>query len=66
MSIPAFYLSALAYVAAPAFGHQIDTESIISAFAAAPSSVKIATKTVLAAPFVFHLSNGVRHLVITD
>ncbi|KAG2194625.1 hypothetical protein INT46_000087 [Mucor plumbeus] len=59
----AFYLGALAYVAAPAVGVTIDTASIISAAAAAPFAVKFAAKATVAAPFVFHCLNGVRHLV---
>lgn len=59
----AFYLGALAYVAAPALGVTIDTASIISAATAAPFALKFAAKTTVAAPFVFHCLNGVRHLV---
>lgn len=59
----AFYLGALAYVAAPAAGITIDTASIISAAAAAPVALKVAAKATVAFPFVFHCLNGVRHLV---
>ncbi|KAI7907972.1 succinate dehydrogenase cytochrome b560 subunit [Cokeromyces recurvatus] len=59
----AFYLSALAYLAAPAFGATVDTASIISTVAAAPVAAKVVAKTTVAFPFVFHCLNGVRHLV---
>ncbi|RCH84514.1 cytochrome b subunit of succinate dehydrogenase, Sdh3p [Rhizopus azygosporus] len=59
----AFYLSALAYLAAPALGYTVDTASIVSAAAAAPFAAKVVAKTTLAAPFVFHSLNGVRHLL---
>ncbi|KAI8981443.1 succinate dehydrogenase cytochrome b560 subunit [Pilobolus umbonatus] len=59
----AFYLSALAYVAAPAAGIAVDTASIINAVAAAPLAVKVVAKTTVAFPFVFHCLNGIRHLV---
>ncbi|KAI8992006.1 succinate dehydrogenase cytochrome b560 subunit [Mycotypha africana] len=58
-----FYLSAMAYVAAPAFGVTIDTASIISSVAAAPFAAKFAAKTIVGFPFVFHCLNGIRHLV---
>lgn len=59
----AFYLGAMAYVALPAAGVSIDTASIISSFAALPVAAKFAAKATIAAPFVFHSLNGVRHLV---
>ncbi|KAI9258821.1 hypothetical protein BDA99DRAFT_514276 [Phascolomyces articulosus] len=58
-----FYAGALAYLAAPALGVQFDTAAIISAIGAAPVAAKVAAKTTIAAPFVFHCLNGVRHLV---
>ncbi|KAG1441271.1 hypothetical protein G6F56_011559 [Rhizopus delemar] len=59
----AFYLSALAYLAAPAVGVTVDAASIISAAASAPVAAKVIAKTTVAAPFVFHSLNGIRHLV---
>ncbi|KAI9469075.1 MAG: succinate dehydrogenase cytochrome b560 subunit [Benjaminiella poitrasii] len=59
----ALYLSSMAYLAAPAFGLHIDSDTIITHFAAAPDAVKYAAKAVLAAPFTYHVSNGLRHLV---
>ncbi|GAA5814601.1 hypothetical protein MFLAVUS_008100 [Mucor flavus] len=58
-----FYLSALAYLAAPAFGATIDTAGIIASAAAAPVALKVIAKATIATPFVFHSLNGVRHLV---
>lgn len=60
----ALYLGAMAYLAAPVLGYHIDTNTIISAFGAAPEAVKVSTKVILALPFTFHASNGIRHLVI--
>jgi succinate dehydrogenase (ubiquinone) cytochrome b560 subunit len=56
-------LGALSYLAAPAFGVTIDTASIITSAAAAPVALKVIGKATIAAPFVFHSLNGVRHLV---
>ncbi|KAI8054977.1 succinate dehydrogenase cytochrome b560 subunit [Gilbertella persicaria] len=58
-----FYLGALAYLAAPAFGYTVDTAAIVSAAASAPVAAKVLAKTTVAAPFVFHSLNGVRHLI---
>lgn len=58
-----FYLGALAYLAAPALGVQFDTAAIISSVAAAPVAAKFVAKTTIAAPFVYHCLNGIRHLV---
>lgn len=61
----ALYLGAMAYLAAPAFGyHSFDANTIVSSFGAAPEAVKISAKAILALPFTFHASNGIRHLVI--
>ncbi|KAL1936687.1 hypothetical protein VTP01DRAFT_821 [Rhizomucor pusillus] len=59
----AFYLGALAYLAAPAFGYTIDSAALVSSVAAAPVAAKVAAKTTIAFPFVFHCLNGIRHLV---
>lgn len=59
----AFYLGALTYLAAPAFGATIDTASIIASAAAAPVALKVIAKATIATPFVFHSLNGIRHLV---
>ncbi|EPB86119.1 succinate dehydrogenase (ubiquinone) cytochrome b560 subunit [Mucor circinelloides 1006PhL] len=60
----ALYLGAMAYLAAPAFGyHSFDANTIVSSFGAAPEAVKISAKAILALPFTFHASNGIRHLI---
>lgn len=59
----AFYLAAMGYLAAPAFGLTIDTASAVSAVAAAPVAAKVLAKATVAAPFVYHCLNGIRHLV---
>ncbi|CAO3590911.1 unnamed protein product [Absidia cylindrospora] len=58
----AFYLAAMGYLAAPALGFTVDTASAVTAVAAAPVAAKVLAKTTLAAPFVFHSLNGIRHL----
>lgn len=62
MSI-ALYLSSMAYVIAPALGYHFDADAVLAAFHSAPAAVKFGTKLTLATPFVFHISNGIRHLV---
>ncbi|KAI8881075.1 succinate dehydrogenase cytochrome b560 subunit [Backusella circina FSU 941] len=57
------YLSSMAYVIAPAFGYHFDAAAALAAFHSAPVAVKFATKLTLATPFVFHISNGIRHLI---
>jgi succinate dehydrogenase (ubiquinone) cytochrome b560 subunit len=58
------YLGAIAYLSASVLGYQIDTNTIISAFGAAPEAAKVSVKAILALPFTFHASNGIRHLVM--
>lgn len=58
----AMYVSALAYLAAPALGWHLESASIAAAFGALPVAVKGGVKFFLAWPFVFHALNGVRHL----
>ncbi|CAO3590653.1 unnamed protein product [Absidia cylindrospora] len=58
----AFYLAAMGYLAAPSLGVTIDTASMVSAVAAAPVAAKVLAKTTVAAPFVYHCLNGIRHL----
>jgi len=59
----AFYTGALSYLAAPAFGYTLDSATIVSTAASLPVAAKLATKTALASPFVFHSLNGIRHLI---
>ncbi|KAG2199849.1 hypothetical protein INT46_002733 [Mucor plumbeus] len=57
------YLGAIAYLSASVLGYQIDTNTIIYAFGAAPEAAKVSVKVILALPFTFHASNGIRHLI---
>ncbi|KAL9538420.1 hypothetical protein MBANPS3_010942 [Mucor bainieri] len=61
--ILALYLGAMAYLAAPAFGYSVDANTVVSSFGAAPDALKISAKAILALPFTFHASNGIRHLI---
>lgn len=59
----ALYLGAMAYLAAPVFGYTVDANTVVSSFGAAPEAVKMSAKAILALPFTYHASNGIRHLV---
>jgi succinate dehydrogenase (ubiquinone) cytochrome b560 subunit len=59
----ALYLSSMAYVALPLLGYHVDSQALITHFGYAPDAIKFTAKAILAAPFTFHISNGVRHLV---
>ncbi|KAL1844068.1 hypothetical protein VTK73DRAFT_2663 [Phialemonium thermophilum] len=59
----ALYGYALAYLAAPLLGWHLESQSLVAAFAAWPVAAKAGVKFVAAWPFVYHLINGVRHLV---
>ncbi|CAO3619501.1 unnamed protein product [Mucor fragilis] len=59
----ALYLGAMAYLAAPVFGYTVDANTVVSSFGAAPEAVKMSAKAILALPFTFHASNGIRHLI---
>ena len=56
----AFFAS---YALAPLVGLGFDSASVVSAFAALPSSVVTGVKFGLVFPFVFHAFNGVKQLV---
>ncbi|OSX64830.1 hypothetical protein POSPLADRAFT_1064933 [Postia placenta MAD-698-R-SB12] len=53
------YGYAIAYLVAPT---TFDSTHVIELVASLPDAVKIAGKTILAAPFAFHSLNGLRHL----
>ncbi|CCL99380.1 uncharacterized protein FIBRA_01398 [Fibroporia radiculosa] len=53
------YGYAIAYLVAPT---TFDSAHVIELVAGLPDAVKIAGKTILAAPFAFHSLNGLRHL----
>ncbi|KAI8642359.1 hypothetical protein BD408DRAFT_466447, partial [Parasitella parasitica] len=46
----------------PALGYSVDANAFVSAFRAAPEAAKITVEAILALPFTFHASNGIRHL----
>ncbi|EKG18891.1 Succinate dehydrogenase/Fumarate reductase transmembrane subunit [Macrophomina phaseolina MS6] len=56
------YLFFAAYAVAPLTGWHLESQSVAAAFAAWPVAAKVATKTFLAFPFVYHSVNGLRHL----
>ena len=53
------YGFALAYLVAP---ETFTSKKIVEQTKKLPTSVKVAAKTILAAPFAFHSLNGLRHL----
>jgi len=57
---PVLYGFSLAYLFAPS---TFSSANIIEFVAGLPEWVKVAEKTILAAPFAFHSLNGLRHLV---
>ncbi|KAH7135357.1 mitochondrial succinate dehydrogenase cytochrome b560 subunit C [Dendryphion nanum] len=56
------YLFGIAYLAAPALGWHLETQSLVAAVAAWPVAVKVAVKGFVALPFFYHSLNGFRHL----
>ncbi|KAF1994247.1 mitochondrial succinate dehydrogenase cytochrome b560 subunit C [Amniculicola lignicola CBS 123094] len=56
------YLFGIAYLAAPALGWHLETQSMVAAVAAWPAFVKVGLKAFFAFPFFFHSFNGLRHL----
>ncbi|KAG8922836.1 cytochrome b subunit of succinate dehydrogenase, Sdh3p [Tulasnella sp. 418] len=56
------YAFSIAYLAAPAFGVPFDSATIVEFVHSLPEWTKLTGKTLLAAPFVFHSFNGIRHL----
>jgi succinate dehydrogenase (ubiquinone) cytochrome b560 subunit len=56
---PVLYGFSLAYLFAPS---AFSSANIIEFAAGQPEWVKVAEKTILAAPFAFHSLNGLRHL----
>ncbi|KAL6231027.1 hypothetical protein BDW75DRAFT_233939 [Aspergillus navahoensis] len=57
------YLYETAYLLSPVAGWDIGSESLVSAFSSLSPPAQFALKFAIALPFVFHSSNGVRHLV---
>ncbi|KAF2125396.1 mitochondrial succinate dehydrogenase cytochrome b560 subunit C [Dothidotthia symphoricarpi CBS 119687] len=58
----ALYVFGIAYLAAPALGWHLETQSMVAAVAAWPLAVKLGLKSFFALPFFFHSYNGLRHL----
>jgi succinate dehydrogenase (ubiquinone) cytochrome b560 subunit len=59
----ALYVFSAAYLVAPLTGWHLESASLATAFAGLPVALKGGVKFFLAWPFVFHLFNGVRHLL---
>lgn len=59
----ALYFSSMTYLCMPLLGYQVDSQVLVDHFGAAPEALKFSAKAILAAPFTYHISNGVRHLV---
>ncbi|KAI1435915.1 succinate dehydrogenase cytochrome b subunit [Xylaria sp. CBS 124048] len=57
------YLFSISYLAAPLTGWHLESASLAAAATGIPFAVKAGLKLVLTWPFMFHLFNGVRHLV---
>ncbi|KAI2629219.1 succinate dehydrogenase cytochrome b560 subunit [Hypomontagnella submonticulosa] len=57
------YAFSLAYLVAPLTGWHIESATLAEAAASLPPVVKTGLKMVVAWPFFFHFSNGIRHLV---
>lgn len=58
-----FYVFGATYLLGPLVGFSYSGASMAAAFAAWPLALKIAAKTLVAWPFVFHSVNSLRHLV---
>jgi len=56
------YGFSISYVAAPYLGVPFTSADVVQLVSAAPESLKVAGKLILAAPFTFHSFNGLRHL----
>ncbi|QPG75551.1 hypothetical protein FOA43_002906 [Brettanomyces nanus] len=58
-----FYGITMAFAAGSLLGHPIDSATLVDLVAGLPSVVDYFLKAVVAFPFVFHFSNGIRHLI---
>ncbi|CUM49087.1 uncharacterized protein AC631_01214 [Debaryomyces fabryi] len=58
-----FYALTCGYAATSILNIPFDAATLVGAFAGLPVAVKIAAKSAMAYPFVFHAFNGVRHLI---
>ncbi|SPO06093.1 related to cytochrome b-large subunit [Cephalotrichum gorgonifer] len=57
------YVYSTLYLVSPLLGWHVESSALVAAFASLPLVVKGLTKSLVAFPFVFHLFNGIRHLV---
>jgi succinate dehydrogenase (ubiquinone) cytochrome b560 subunit len=57
------YVYLIGYLVGPTVGLHLEPTVLAASFAAWPVAAKVAAKAIVAAPFVFHTFNGVRHLV---
>jgi succinate dehydrogenase (ubiquinone) cytochrome b560 subunit len=57
------YLFLIGYLVGPTIGFHMEPSVLAASFAAWPVVAKVAAKMTVAAPFVFHTFNGLRHLV---
>ena len=58
-----FYALTCGYAAASIFNVPFDSATLVSAFAALPVVLKVGVKAGLSYPFVYHVFNGIRHLI---
>ncbi|KAI1370431.1 succinate dehydrogenase cytochrome b560 subunit [Hypoxylon crocopeplum] len=58
-----FYAFSLAYLVAPLTGWHLESATLASAAASLPPAVFTGIKMIVAWPFFFHATNGVRHLL---
>ena len=59
----AFYALTCTFAATSILGINFDTATLVSAFTELPVTLQYAVKAACAYPFVFHVGNGIRHLV---
>ncbi|KAI0883131.1 succinate dehydrogenase cytochrome b560 subunit [Annulohypoxylon maeteangense] len=57
------YAFSIAYLVAPLTGWHVESATLAEAAATLPPILKTGLKAVVAWPFFFHFSNGIRHLV---
>jgi succinate dehydrogenase (ubiquinone) cytochrome b560 subunit len=57
------YIYGLAYLIGPTVGWHLESTVLAASFAAWPLAAKVATKSIIALPFLLHSFNGVRHLI---
>ncbi|EGW33239.1 uncharacterized protein SPAPADRAFT_60576 [Spathaspora passalidarum NRRL Y-27907] len=58
-----FYLLTCTYGATSILGLPFDSSVLVGAFASLPVVLKVGIKAICAYPFVYHVGNGLRHLV---